>query len=145
MIATAYLDTSVLIRVLLREKTALAEWNEIDLGVTSEITRVECYRTIDRLWSTDVLDDDDYAAKCVEAEDLLSRIDVVPLTKEILRRASQSLPTPIGTLDAIHLVSAMTYRERQDTDERPIVMATHDRSLAAGARAAHFELLGSRG
>ena len=141
MIATAYLDTSVLIRVLLREKTALVEWSEIELGVTSEITRVECYRTIDRLWSTDVLDDEDHAAKCVELEDLLGRIDVVPLTKEIPRRASQSLPTPIGTLDAIHLVSAMKYREAQEEDESPIFLATHDHALAAAARATGFRVL----
>jgi predicted nucleic acid-binding protein len=145
LIPTAYLDTSVLIRVLLREKTALAEWNEITLGVTSQITRVECHRTIDRLWLTDVLDEGDHAAKRAEVEDLLSRIDVIPLTPEILRRASEVLPTPIGTLDAIHLVSAMSYRELQDPSARPIIMATHDRSLAAGARAAHFELLGSGG
>jgi predicted nucleic acid-binding protein len=145
VIPTAYLDTSVLIRVLLREKTALAEWNEITLGVTSQITRVECYRTIDRLWLTDFFDEGDHTAKLAEVEDLLSRIDVVPLTPEILRRATESLPTPIGTLDAIHLVSAMSYRDLQGPNERPIVMATHDRSLAAGARAAHFELLGSRG
>lgn len=143
MIPTAYLDTSVLIRVLLREKTALPEWNEITLGVTSQITRVECYRTIDRLWLTDVLDEDDHAAKRADVEDLLSRVDVVPLTPEILRRATEVLPTPIGTLDAIHLVSAMSYRELQDPNEHPIVVATHDRSLAAGARASRFEVIGA--
>jgi hypothetical protein len=49
----------------------------------------------------------------------------------------------IGTLDAIHLVSAMLYRERQPEDEPPICIATHDNSLAACAHATGFRVLGA--
>jgi len=139
----AYLDTSVLIRILLREDHALREWHQIQLGITSEITRVECYRTLDRLRLIEVFDDEDYASKVIEVEDLLSRIDKWRLTKKILQRASDSLPTVIGTLDAIHLVSAMTYREGQPKDEPPIMLATHDQGLAACARATGFRVLGA--
>ena len=137
-----FLDTSVLIRILLREENPLRQWHEIQLGVTSQITRVECYRTLDRLRIVDVLNDDEHAEKVAEVEDLLSRIDVVRLDKRILARASESLPTAIGTLDAIHLVSAMTYRERQPKDEPPIYIATHDNSLAACARNTDFRVIG---
>ena len=130
-------------RILLREQNSLREWDEIEVGVTSEITRVECYRTIDRLYVIDVLDDDGRAAKIAELEDLLSRIDFVPLRKTILRRASEAMPTVIGTLDAIHLVSAMVYRKLQPENEPPIYLATHDHGMAACARATGFRVLGS--
>jgi predicted nucleic acid-binding protein len=137
----AYLDTSVLIRILLREKNTLPQWDEIQVGVTSQITRVECHRTLHRLRLIDVLNDDEHAAKLAEVEDLLSRIDIMPLKKLILQRASEPLPTVIGTLDAIHLVCAMTYRERQPREEPPIFLATHDQSLASAGRATGFRVL----
>jgi predicted nucleic acid-binding protein len=138
----AYLDTSVLIRILLREEKPLRAWRGIELGITSEITRVECYRTLDRLRVMEVLDDEEHATKTAEVDDLLSRIDTIRLTKRILARASEPLPTVIGTLDAIHLVSAMTYRDKQPKDEPPIYIATHDNSLGACARVTGFRVLG---
>ena len=43
-----YLDSSVILRVVLREPDPLAQWNEITEGVTSTITRIEAARTLDR-------------------------------------------------------------------------------------------------
>src|SRR5688572_32535081 len=45
----AYLDSSVLLRILLGQKDALAEWREIDTGIGSALVEVECLRTLDRL------------------------------------------------------------------------------------------------
>ena len=45
----AYLDASVLLRIVLREANLLAEWDAIDLGITSELTRIEAARVVDRL------------------------------------------------------------------------------------------------
>jgi predicted nucleic acid-binding protein len=139
----AYLDTSVLVRILLRESYPLSQWDEVRLGITSEITRLECYRTHDRLHLAEVFSDEEHAAKVAEVEDLLSRIDVVRLKKPILFRAAEPMPTIIGTLDAIHLVSALVFRERQPREEPPIYMATHDKALAACARASGFRVLGA--
>ncbi len=41
------------------------------------------------------------------------------------------MPTVVGSLDAIHLVSAMLVRERHDPN---VVFATHDRQNAVAAR-----------
>jgi hypothetical protein len=45
----------------------------------------------------------------------------------------------IGTLDAIHLASAVTLRDGLNED---LVFATHDRQQAIGARALGFEVIG---
>jgi len=49
------------------------------------------------------------------------------------------MPVPIGTLDAIHLATALLWRERAGTLE----MATHDAALGAAARAFGFHVRGT--
>ena len=64
----------------------------------------------------------------------------VLLQRPILARASDPFPTPLGTLDALHLATALVWRERM---RQPLVMATHDGGLALAARAFGLEVLGS--
>jgi len=51
----------------------------------------------------------------------------------VLSRASEPLPVPIGTLDAIHLATALIWRDRLGPLPQ---MVTHDPALGAAARAA---------
>lgn len=71
---------------------------------------------------------------------LLEAGDLVLLRRRILARACEPLPTPLGTLDALHLATALTWREQSD---QPLVMATHDGGLASAARAFDFTVLGA--
>jgi len=41
-----YIDSSVLLRVILGEPEPLASWDQIDAAVSSELIRLECLRTI---------------------------------------------------------------------------------------------------
>jgi len=61
-------------------------------------------------------------------------------TGPILARASLPLPTPIGTLDAIHLSTAMLWRESSTSD---LVVATHDSALGIVARVSGFRVVGT--
>ena len=45
-----------------------------------------------------------------------------------------------GTLDAIHLATAMLWRERTGAD---LVMATHDTALATASRASGLRVIGA--
>ena len=45
----AYLDSSVLLRLVLGQRDALKEWKEVSRGVVSALVEVECQRTLDRL------------------------------------------------------------------------------------------------
>ena len=57
----------------------------------------------------------------------------------MLSRASDPLPTPLGTLDAMHLATALIWRDRMESV--PII-ATHDTALGLAARTFGFDVLG---
>lgn len=136
----AYVDTSVLLRLVLREAGALEELRSYESFVSSELIAVESRRTIDRLRLQGVLTTEDAAARLVVVADWLEAIDLVLLRAPVLDRASEPLPTPLGTLDAIHLATVLTWRDRMR--ESPIV-ATHDDALALAARTYGFEVRGA--
>jgi len=129
-------------RILLNAPNPLAEWNDLSGGVTSELLRVECRRSLDQHWHRKELTDTDLANKLPRLLTFLTRFDVQPLNASVLELASEPLPSSLGTLDAIHLATAMIYRAGQAPDERPILFATHDRQLARAARAMRFDVIG---
>ncbi len=134
-----YLDTSVVMRVVLRDDDALTHWRNLDRVVSSALTEVECLRTLDRLTHARSLDDDALAARRIAVYEILEATEVIDVSASILRRASQSLPTPLGTLDALHLATAMSWR---DARGEAITFATHDRALSTAAKATGFAVVG---
>ena len=139
----AYLDSSVLLRILLAQPGGLDEWEEVEIGVTSKLTRVECSRTLNRLLLANMLDQDDFAQRQAMFVDIWARLVILPLDDAILNAAAGPLPTKISSLDAIQLVSALSYRDAQPGDEPSIHMATHDQELAVAARAVGFAVIGT--
>lgn len=135
----AYLDASVFLRLVLGERGALAEWNDVDEAVTSELAQVECLRTLDRLGLRAGVASAELTARRAYVYRLLDEVVQVEISREVLARASQPFPAPLGTLDAIHLATAMLVAE-QDGD--PIVLATHDAELGLAARAVGLDVIG---
>lgn len=136
----AYLDSSVLLRIILGQKDKLAEWKSIRRGVASALVEVECLRTLDRLRLSRGLPDKELAAWREAVFRIVREIEIVEPTRVVLSRASQPFPTPLGTLDAIHLATALLWREREPAD---LVMTTHDATLAVAARACGFLVVGA--
>jgi predicted nucleic acid-binding protein len=135
----AYLDASVVLRLVLGEREPLREWAEVERGVTSALAEVEVLRTLDRLrFAAPGIDPRRLAKRREAAFRLLEGLEVVEISRSILARAAQPLPTALGTLDAIHLVSALAWWEQVE----PLRFATHDAALAAAARASGFEVIG---
>jgi predicted nucleic acid-binding protein len=134
-----YLDSSVVLRRLLGQANALREWRLVRTPVSSRLTELECLRTLDRLRLEAMLDEKKLAAAREAVYAILATFEIVELTRTILTRAAQPSPTSLGTLDAIHLASALTWRER--TGRSP-AMATHDDALATGARAHGLRAIG---
>lgn len=135
----AYLDSSVLLRKVLRQAGALREWTSIRTGVASALAETECLRTLDRLRLRAGLPDRELARRRETVFRLLESIQVVEVTAPVLARAAQPLPTELGTLDAIHLATALLWREHSGGD---LVMATHDAALATAARASGLAVVG---
>jgi predicted nucleic acid-binding protein len=127
----AYLDSSVLLRSLLRQPDALPGLSQWAL-VGSELLEVEARRTLHRLCAIRALSEPDLALRSAELHTFLAAVDQVPISKIILNRAGGPLGGSLKTLDAIHLVTAMIWSEYNGKD---IVFLTHDLQLANAARA----------
>ena len=108
--------------------------------MTSALTEVECLRTLDRRLRQGLLDPEELADRRGLVLRLLERMDRVDVSPAVLRRAADPFPTPLGTLDAIHLATAVLWREgRSET----AVLVTHDGQLATAARATGFATAGA--
>jgi predicted nucleic acid-binding protein len=135
----AYVDSSVVLRVVLRQPGALREWRSIERAVASALVEVECLRTLDRLRLRLGRSDRDLAHRREVVFDLLRTFEIVEIERPVLARAALPLPSILGTLDAIHLATAALWRDSQGEE---LVMATHDAELARGARALGFQVVG---
>ena len=135
----AYIDASVVLRLVLGEPHRLAEWKRVESAVASALTEVECLRTLDRLGRTGALTEIEVASRREEVYRLLEAVEVVDITRPILRRASEPFPAPLGTLDAIHLATAIAWRDARET---PLVIATHDKALGTAARSVGLSVIG---
>ena len=135
----AYVDSSVLLRVILGQRDALKEWSRVSQGVASALAEVECLRTLDRLRLGENIADAVIAERREAVYRLLEAMDVVEISHPILSRASQPLPTALGTLDAIHLATALLWKERAG---KTLTMATHDTALALAAKASGLPVVG---
>jgi uncharacterized protein len=135
----AYIDTSALLRLVLREPGALKELRSFETLISSELIAVESRRAIDRLRLQGTLAAEEAAARLKHVAEWLEAIDLVLLRAPVLGRAGDPLPTPLGTLDAIHLATALLWRDRVSTLS---TIATHDAALGLAARTYGFEVLG---
>jgi predicted nucleic acid-binding protein len=135
----AYLDTSALLRLVLRERGALDELRSSEGLVSSELLAIESLRTIDRLRLQGALSAEEAVTRRGVVAEWLEAVDLVLLQRPILARASEPFPTPLGTLDALHLATALVWQDRM---RKALVVATHDRDLALAARSFGLEVRG---
>ncbi len=119
--AGLYVDTSALGRVLLGEPDSpaiLRELRGFDQPVASQLLRVELRRVGLR------------EGLLGDADQLLTGIALVPLDAALLQAAETIEPGSVGTLDAIHLATAVRLADRDAID----AILTYDARLAEGAR-----------
>jgi uncharacterized protein len=135
----AYVDSSVLLRVALGQPNALPEWRDIERGVSSALVTTETLRTLDRLRLRVNLSDIEVARRRATILALIDSLELIEIDTSVLDRAAQPMPTELGTLDAIHLASALLWKDASDVDP---VVATHDKALALAAQAHGLKVLG---
>ena len=134
-----YVDSSVLLRIVLGEPHRLRVWGRITSAVSSELVRLECLRTIDRARLRLGLADEEVADRRWALLEAIEGFSLVPIIPRVLERAAEPFPTMIGSLDAIHLASALLAREEFDD----LSFASHDEELAVAARAVGFRTYGA--
>lgn len=135
----AYVDSSVLLRKLFGEPSALEEWSTIETAYASRLLPLEVGRVIDRARLAGKISDAEVADLHDEARRVLRSIEVLAITDRILDRAEGPMPTVLGSLDAIHLCTAL---ELAQSLGAALVLATHDERLARAARASGLEVCG---
>lgn len=116
-----YIDTSALGRVLLDEpdKSAIKDALErFDQVTASRLLRIELRRVGLKRGLLD------------RAESLLADIALIPLEDQILTATETLTPALVGTLDAIHLATAVQLTKAGKLN----ALMTYDKGLAAGAR-----------
>ena len=136
----AYVDTSVLLRIVLGESKPLREWRSLDSVLSSELIRVEALRSIDRARVLLKLDDSEIADRRAGVLQLLAGFRLVRMDSRVLARAAEPFPTLIRTLDAIHLATADLARRAI----KDLMFATHDRELGIAAIALGFRVIGTQ-
>jgi predicted nucleic acid-binding protein len=134
----AYLDSSVVLRVVLGEQGRLSQWSRLSDPVSSEITRVECLRVLDRLRLAAGMDDRELARRRVTLLKLLAGFETIRINRDVLDRAASPFPTQLRTLDALHLASALLMWGRYPE----LRFATHDSDLGLAAAAQGLHIIG---
>lgn len=71
---------------------------------------------------------------------LVDVVEFLPLNSLILQRASESFRTALGTLDALHLATALWLVQAAAID---LTFLTHDGELALAARSVNFAVEGA--
>jgi predicted nucleic acid-binding protein len=127
--ARVYIETSVILRWTLGEPGALTDVNWVS-AFSSELLAVEVRRTFDRLRLTSAMPKRKLMQLRDGAERNLTRMTLFPLDQSVLKRAGEPFPTPIKTLDAIHLATALFLNDAFGG----IVLLTHDRQLGVAAK-----------
>ena len=136
---TVYLDTSVVLRVLFREANPIDFWGSWERAYSSALWRIEALRTVDRLRLLHEITDVEVADLVRDIQTTHDTFAICPLDERILQRASETFTTVIGTLDAIHLATAISIRESDKVD----FLLTHDSQLGTAARSVGFHVRGA--
>jgi uncharacterized protein len=131
-VKAAYVDASALVKLFKPEletaafHRAMGEW---PVQAASELIRVESICTARRLGGEEVLE---------RARAALERIELVPVSPEIIELATDAFTPALRAMDAIHLATALTMR-----DDLGAVFV-YDSDLHAAAQAEGLNVIAPR-
>jgi predicted nucleic acid-binding protein len=133
----AYFDSSVILRRALDEPGAIRNWSQWQQVISSELMRVEVFRAIDRLRILRELPDAQVPEMIDSVRRLIGGIHQIAMDAGVLQRAAAPFASVVGTLDAIHIATALHWIQDQ---EETLVFVTHDVQQALAARLAGFQV-----
>jgi predicted nucleic acid-binding protein len=133
----AFVDTSVVLSVMLGQKGDASVLEKWENTYVSELLKIEYFRSLDRLRLQSEIDDLERTRLVHIFELFWTNCNEIPMSKKILHRAAGAFPTVIATLDAIHLSTALAVKESLESN---LVLLTHDRQLKMAARASGLDV-----
>jgi len=138
-VSLQYVDASVILRIIINAADALPE-GTLFYPTSSALLQVECLRTLDRFQTSGELKPAEIPRSYAALHDAMRRIQLLKIDEKIVERAGGPFGVPLKTLDAIHLVTAIAWRERLNEE---VLFVTHDNALATAAREYGFAVLGA--
>lgn len=137
---TVYVDSSVLVRIIAGQARPLKGWESIEEPLASVLIEIEVPRAIERLRSTGALSDAAAVAAAERGRIALRAFRLMEIEPAVRLRASGPFAIQLRTLDAIHVASALLWREAYPHDD--LTLATHDERVAMAARAHGLRVIG---
>jgi PIN domain len=132
----AYLDSSVVLRHVLRGETAISQALVCGRVVSSELLEIECRRVIQRCRMQGEFDDAGLAEATVRLDAVLAGISLLAFSSSVKRRAMGAFPVSVKTLDALHLASALVLAEK--LGDETVLLFSHDEGMNRCARVLGF-------
>ena len=121
-----YVDSSVILRYLLSPDRGFEQVQDFDMVGSSELLRIECQRVLHRYRLTGMLTDPELERAVSYFLELYDGIRIFEISNSVKSRASETFPTVVGSLDAIHLSTTLLWAAR---DASPCVLFTYDSQM----------------
>ena len=128
-----YIDSSVVLRHLLGGGPVFSDFRRYRRVGSSELLIIECSRVIDRYRMEKLLDDEQAADARERLRAVTDGMYIIELNGVVKKRAGGQFPTVIGTLDALHISSAIVWMEAEKM--KSLALISHDRQMNICARA----------
>jgi predicted nucleic acid-binding protein len=135
----AYIDSSVLLRILLDEEGKIEAFKKIELGISSVLLKIECLRTLDRIKFENHYSDDEYMESRALFLAAFKKISFIKLSNSIVESSCRPWGIPVKSLDAIHLASALQWKQ---SEEKNLTFLTHDKRLGNAAKSNGLDVFG---
>lgn len=124
----------------MNSKLKYSKYGDWEKCYTSEIFLIEVSRVLNRLRLEKNIDDSEYSKLKRTLDETEQSLNFVELNHLIKKNAASPFPTIIGTLDAIHLASALALKEEMNIPN--LILLTHDLQLSVAARSMGLNTMG---
>jgi predicted nucleic acid-binding protein len=135
----AYLDSSAILRIVLKQLDHQKGWADYKLRVASQWSEVECLRALGRMQMAGEFSEPEIQAYREDLYKFLDSLELVQPNRSILKRASEIFPMTAGTLAAVHIATVHAW---QDENAQNLVLITHDKALGRAARSSGLKAEG---
>lgn len=123
----AYLDSSVVLRYVLKGDPAIRHALACETILSSELLEIECRRVLQRCRMAGDLSDTTYVTAVKRLDALLAGIGLLSLSPPVKNRAMEAFSVVVKTLDALHLATAIIYSDKQSSDT--LLMFSYDEAM----------------
>ncbi len=128
-----YLDSSVLLQHILLGDAGIKQVLACDRVISSELLEIECRRVLLRYRMQGNLDDSRYVEALERLERVIAGVSILILSSKVKKRAADTFPIIIKTLEALHLASALIFQTARPAES--LLIFSYDAGMNRCARA----------